>query len=522
MTDSMKQSGAKADRVYIFDTTLRDGEQSPGASMTLEEKLQIAELLDSMGVDVVEAGFPIASNGDFESVSEVAKLMKNAQVCGLARAGAKDIDRAADAVKHAKNPRIHTFISTSPLHMKHKLQMEPDEVMEAIAFSVGHARNHVENVEWSPEDATRTDRDFLCAAVETAIKAGATTINIPDTVGYTVPQEFFDIITMLRARVPNIDKAIISTHCHNDLGLAVANSLAGVQAGARQVECTINGLGERAGNAALEEIVMAMNVRHDAMPQWTNIETTMLARASKLVSSVTAFPVQYNKAVVGQNAFAHESGIHQDGMLKNNQTYEIMTPESVGISQTSLVMGKHSGRHAFREKIKALGYELGDNQLQEAFTRFKDLADRKKHVFDDDIVALVDDEVAKGADRIKLVSLRVIAGSEGPQKATLKLEIDGKETEIDSTGDGPVDATFNAINALFPHEANLQLYQVHAVTEGTDAQAEVSVRLEEKGKTVTGRAADTDTMVASARAYVSALNKLLIKREKQAPDSLTA
>ena len=522
MTNSIKQSGAEQDRVYIFDTTLRDGEQSPGASMTLEEKLQIAELLDAMGVDVIEAGFPIASNGDFESVSEVAKLMKNAQVCGLARAGAKDIDRAADAVKHAKNPRIHTFISTSPVHMKHKLQMEPDEVMEAIAFSVSHARNHVENVEWSPEDATRTDRDFLCATVETAIKAGATTINIPDTVGYTVPQEYFEIITMLRERVPNIDKAIISTHCHNDLGLAVANSLSGVQAGARQVECTINGLGERAGNAALEEIVMALNVRNDAMPQWTNIETTSLARASKLVSSVTAFPVQYNKAIVGQNAFAHESGIHQDGMLKNNQTYEIITPESVGISQTSLVMGKHSGRHAFREKIKALGYELGDNQLQEAFTRFKDLADRKKHVFDDDIVALVDDEVAKGADRVKLVSLRVIAGSEGPQQAMLKLEIDGKETEIDSTGDGPVDATFNAINALFPHEANLQLYQVHAVTEGTDAQAEVSVRLEEKGKTVTGRAADTDTMVASARAYVSALNKLLIKREKQAPDSLTA
>jgi 2-isopropylmalate synthase len=522
MTNSIKQSGTEQDRVYIFDTTLRDGEQSPGASMSLEEKLQIAELLDAMGVDVIEAGFPIASNGDFESVSEVAKLMKNAQVCGLARAGAKDIDRAADAVKHAKNPRIHTFISTSPVHMKHKLQMEPDEVMEAIAFSVSHARNHVDNVEWSPEDATRTDRDFLCATVETAIKAGATTINIPDTVGYTVPQEYFDIITMLRERVPNIDKAIISTHCHNDLGLAVANSLSGVQAGARQVECTINGLGERAGNAALEEIVMALNVRNDAMPQWTNIETTSLARASKLVSSVTAFPVQYNKAIVGQNAFAHESGIHQDGMLKNNQTYEIMTPESVGISQTSLVMGKHSGRHAFREKIKALGYELGDNQLQEAFTRFKDLADRKKHVFDDDIVALVDDEVAKGADRVKLVSLRVIAGSQGPQQAMLKLEIDGKETEIDSTGDGPVDATFNAINALFPHEANLQLYQVHAVTEGTDAQAEVSVRLEEKGKTVTGRAADTDTMVASARAYVSALNKLLIKREKQAPDSLTA
>ena len=522
MTQNNSQTGAAGDRVYIFDTTLRDGEQSPGASMTLEEKLQIAELLDAMGVDIIEAGFPIASNGDFESVSEVAKLVKNAQICGLARAGAKDIDRAGEAVKHAKNPRIHTFISTSPVHMKHKLQMQPEDVMEAVAASVSHARNYTDNVEWSPEDATRTDRDFLCATVETAIKAGATTVNIPDTVGYTMPQEYFEIITMLRDRVPNIDKAIISTHCHNDLGLAVANSLAGVQAGARQVECTINGLGERAGNAALEEIVMALNVRNDLMPQWTSIETTQLSRASKLVSSVTAFPVQYNKAIVGQNAFAHESGIHQDGMLKNNQTYEIMTPESVGISQTSLVMGKHSGRHAFREKIKALGYDLGDNQMQEAFTRFKDLADRKKHVFDDDIVALVDDEVAKGVDRIKLVSLRVIAGSEGPQQAALSLDIDGTVSQIESTGDGPVDATFNAIKALFPHEAALQLYQVHAVTEGTDAQAEVSVRLEEAGKTVTGRAADTDTLVSSARAYLSALNKLLIKREKQAPDSLTA
>ena len=510
------------DKLIIFDTTLRDGEQSPGASMTKDEKLHIAKALERMKVDVIEAGFPIASLGDFESVKAVAAAIKDSTVCGLARALERDIERAGEALKPAQSSRIHTFIATSPIHMQQKLRMQPDEVVAQAIAAVKQARQYTDNVEWSPEDATRTDRDFLCATVETAIKAGATTINIPDTVGYTVPQEYFEIITMLRERVPNIDKAIISTHCHNDLGLAVANSLSGVQAGARQVECTINGLGERAGNAALEEIVMALNVRNDAMPQWTNIETTSLARASKLVSSVTAFPVQYNKAIVGQNAFAHESGIHQDGMLKNNQTYEIMTPESVGISQTSLVMGKHSGRHAFREKIKALGYELGDNQLQEAFTRFKDLADRKKHVFDDDIVALVDDEVAKGADRVKLVSLRVIAGSVGPQQAMLKLEIDGKETEIDSTGDGPVDATFNAINALFPHEANLQLYQVHAVTEGTDAQAEVSVRLEEKGKTVTGRAADTDTMVASARAYVSALNKLLIKREKQAPDTLTA
>ena len=522
MTQKKQNNGSKNDRVYIFDTTLRDGEQSPGASMTLEEKLQVAELLDTMGVDIIEAGFPIASNGDFESVTEVAKLVKNAQVCGLARAGAKDIDRAGEALKHAKNPRIHTFISTSPVHMKHKLQMSPEDVMEAVAFSVEHARNYTDNVEWSPEDATRTDRDYLCAVVETAIKAGATTINIPDTVGYTMRQEYVETITMLRNRVPNIDKAIISTHCHNDLGLAVANSLAGVQAGARQIECTINGIGERAGNAALEEIVMALNVRADLMPQWTGIETTMLARASKLVSAVTAFPVQYNKAIVGQNAFAHESGIHQDGMLKNNQTYEIMTPESVGISQTSLVMGKHSGRHAFREKIKTLGYELGDNQLQEAFTRFKDLADRKKHVFDDDIVALVDDEVAKGVDTIKLSFLSVIAGSEGPQTAKLGLDIDGQASQVESTGDGPVDAIFNAIKALFPHEAVLQLYQVHAVTEGTDAQAEVSVRLEENGKTVTGRGADTDTMVASARAYISALNKLLVKREKQAPDTMSA
>jgi 2-isopropylmalate synthase len=522
MTQKQEHKGSANDRVYIFDTTLRDGEQSPGASMTLEEKLQVAELLDTMGVDIIEAGFPIASNGDFESVTEVAKLVKEAQVCGLARAGAKDIERAGEALKHAKNPRIHTFISTSPVHMKHKLQMSPEDVMEAVAFSVSHARQYTDNVEWSPEDATRTDRDYLCAVVETAIKAGATTINIPDTVGYTMPQEYFDTITMLRDRVPNMDKAILSTHCHNDLGLAVANSLAGVQAGARQIECTINGIGERAGNAALEEIVMAMNVRADLMAQWTGIETTMLARASKLVSAVTAFPVQYNKAIVGQNAFAHESGIHQDGMLKNNQTYEIMTPESVGISQTSLVMGKHSGRHAFREKIKDLGYDLGDNQLQEAFVRFKDLADRKKHVFDDDIVALIDDQFAKGVDTIKLSFLTVMAGSQGPQKATLGLDVDGTTSQVESLGEGPVDAIFNAIKALFPHEAVLQLYQVHAVTQGTDAQAEVSVRLSENGKTVTGRGADTDTMVASARAYISALNQLLVKREKQAPDTLSA
>ena len=497
------------DRVLIFDTTLRDGEQCPGASMTLEEKLQVAELLDEMGVDIIEAGFPIASNGDFESVSEIAKRVKRATVCGLARAGQKDIDRAGEAVRHAKNPRIHTFISTSPVHMKYKLQMEPEKVLELVTQSVTRARNLVPDVEWSAEDGTRTEHDFLCRVVEAAIKAGATTINIPDTVGYTVPEEYRALFEMLRNRVPNADKAIFSVHCHNDLGMAVANSLAGVQGGARQIECTINGIGERAGNAALEEAVMAIKTRGDVLNFETGIDTTMLTRASKLVSAVTSFPVQYNKAIVGRNAFAHESGIHQDGMLKNNQTYEIMTPESVGVSKTSLVMGKHSGRHAFREKLKELGYELGENALEDVFKRFKDLADRKKHVYDEDIEALVDEGLHTEEDRVKLVALTVIAGTQGPQLATLTLDIDGVHRTVQSSGNGPVDATFAAIKALLPHEAKLELYQVHAVTEGTDAQAEVSVRLGEEGSSVTARAADPDTLAASARAYLSALNKLM-------------
>ncbi|MGE3626116.1 MAG: 2-isopropylmalate synthase [Hyphomicrobiales bacterium] len=527
MTTSRK-SGEKSgktrsdDRVFIFDTTLRDGEQSPGASMTHEEKLQVAEVLDEMGVDIIEAGFPIASNGDFQAVSEISKIVRNAVVCGLSRAGFKDIDRAGEALKQAKRPRIHTFISTSPVHMKYKLQMEPEAVLEAVTKSVQRARQYTDNVEWSAEDATRTEHDFLCRCVEAAIKAGATTINIPDTVGYTVPDEYYALIAMLREKVPGADGVIFSTHCHNDLGMAVANSLAGVRAGARQVECTINGIGERAGNAALEEIVMAINTRGDALPYTTGIDATMITRASKLVSAVTAFPVQYNKAIVGKNAFAHESGIHQDGMLKHTQTYEIMTPESVGLKESSLIMGKHSGRHAFRTKLKELGYELGENAFEDAFVRFKDLADRKKHVFDEDIEALVDNEVATASDRIKVVALTVIAGTGGPQKATITLEVDGKHQTREATGDGPVDATFNAIKAIVPHEARLPLYQVHAVTEGTDAQAEVSVRLEENGKTVTGRGADTDTMVASARAYVSALNKLMTKREKTAPEKMMA
>jgi len=513
----MSQTNNSGDRVLIFDTTLRDGEQCPGATMTFEEKLEVADLLDEMGVDIIEAGFPIASDGDFEAVSAIAKRVKRAVVAGLARASFQDIDRCAEAVRHAQRPRIHTFISTSPIHMKYKLQKEPDEVLEMVRASVERARNYVEDVEWSAEDGTRTEIDFLCRCVETAIKAGATTINIPDTVGYTVPEEYYNLFKTVRERVPNSDKAIFSVHCHDDLGMAVANSLAGVRAGARQVECTINGIGERAGNAALEEIVMAIKTRNDVLPFWTGIETRMLTRASKLVSAATSFPVQYNKAIVGRNAFAHESGIHQDGMLKHTQTYEIMTPESVGVTKTSLVMGKHSGRNAFRAKLKELGYELGENALEDAFNRFKALADRKKVIYDEDIEALVDEEIATATDRIKVVALTVIAGTSGPQSATLTLDIDGKHQTVQATGNGPVDATFNAIKQLVPHTAVLELYQVHAVTEGTDAQAEVSVRLQENGRTVTAKAADPDTLVASAKAYVAALNKLLIKRQRGAP-----
>ncbi len=514
------QTQSEKDRVVIFDTTLRDGEQSPGATMTHEEKLQVAELLDEMGVDIIEAGFPIASEGDFQAVHEIAKRTKKATVCGLARAGHKDIDRCGEAIKPAQKGRIHTFISTSPVHMKWKLQMEPEKVYEMVVSSVTRARNYTDDVEWSCEDGTRTEHDFLCRCVEAAINAGATTINVPDTVGYTVPEEYFALIKMLRDRVPNSDKARFSAHCHDDLGMAVANSLAGVQAGIRQIECTINGIGERAGNAALEEVVMAMRVRNDVMPYWTNVDATMLTRASKLVSAVTSFPVQYNKAIVGRNAFAHESGIHQDGMLKHTQTYEIMVPETVGVKQTSLVMGKHSGRHAFVHKLEELGYKLADNQLEDAFVRFKALADRKKQVYDEDIEALVDEEIAHAHDRIKVLSMTVIAGTMGPQSATLSLDIEGKHVTTQSTGNGPIDAIFKAIRILVPHEATLELYQVHAVTEGTDAQAEVSVRLSENGRSVTAKGADPDTLVASAKAYLGALNKLMVRRQRGRPEAM--
>ncbi len=507
--------------IKIFDTTMRDGEQSPGASMNIEEKIKIAHALETLGVDIIEAGFPAASKGDFNAVKEISSIIKKSQVCALSRASQNDIQSAADALKNATRPRIHTFISTSDLHMRHKLQLNPDQVYQKVIDSVSFARNLCDDVEWSCEDGTRTNLDFMCKTVEAAIKNGASTINIPDTVGYSVPEEFTHIITHLINNVPNIDKVTISTHCHNDLGLAVANSLAGVKAGARQIECTINGLGERAGNAALEEVVMAIRTRNDLMPFETNIKTEQLSKTSKLVSTVTGFPVQFNKAIVGKNAFAHEAGIHQDGMLKNAKTYEIMTPESVGVSESNLVMGKHSGRHAFKQKVIELGYNVGDNAIEEAFENFKSLADKKKNLYDEDIAAIIEDQAIRVNDNISLIDLQVIAGTKGPQKATISLEIFGETKEITSTGEGPVDAIFNGLSKLIPHSAKLLLYQVHAVTEGTDAQAEVSVRLSEKGKSVVGQGSHTDTLVASAKAYINALNKLIVKREKTVPKQMS-
>lgn len=512
-------SASEKDRVLIFDTTLRDGEQSPGATMSHEEKLEIAQLLDEMGVDIIEAGFPIASEGDFRAVSEIAKVTKNASICGLSRANIKDIDRAWEAVQHAARPRIHTFIGTSPLHRAIP-NLTMDEMAERIHQTVTHARNLCEDVQWSPMDATRTEHDYLCRVVEIAIKAGASTINIPDTVGYTAPRESAALIRMLLEKVPGADEVIFSTHCHNDLGMATANSLAAVEAGARQVECTINGLGERAGNTALEEVVMALKVRHDIMPYLTGVDTTKIMNISRRVAAVSGFAVQYNKAIVGKNAFAHESGIHQDGMLKNAETFEIMRPTDIGLSDTNIVMGKHSGRAALRSKLKDLGVELGDNQLNDAFVRFKDLADRKKEVFDDDLLALVSDTGAGGADdKITVKDLVVTCGSQRPM-AVLTLVIDGEEKTATATGDGPVDSCFNAVRSLVPHNAALQLFQVHAVTEGTDAQATVSVRLEEDGKIATAQSSHTDTILAATKAYVHAINRLMVRREKSAPEAI--
>ncbi|HXT80863.1 MAG TPA: 2-isopropylmalate synthase [Acetobacteraceae bacterium] len=514
------------DRIIIFDTTLRDGEQSPGFSMNLAEKIRMAEALTELGIDVMEAGFAIASPGDFESVKAISESIGQRPdtpvIASLARAGQMDVLRAAEALKAAKRRRIHIVIATSDLHMKHKLRLTPEEVIEATVSSVTLARQHADDVEWSAEDATRSDPDFLCRVVEAAIGAGATTINLPDTVGYALPDDMTRMFTNILERVPGSEKIVLSTHNHNDLGMAVANTLAAITAGVRQVESTINGIGERAGNASLEEVVMAIRTRNDAIPRKNNIQTTGLLKTSKLLSTITGFDVQPNKAIVGRNAFAHEAGIHQDGVLKNAATYEIMTPESVGWQKNSLVLGKHSGRAAFRDKLKTLGYTVGDNKLNDAFRRFKDLADRKKVVFDEDVVALVDDEVMRDHERIRFVSLDLHAGSKGPARAELELEVDGVVKAGGSTGDGPVDATFKAIQAIFPHTANLVLFSVGAVTEGTDAQAKTTVRLEENGKMVDGQGADLDTIVASARAYVHALNKLLVKRLRTEPAALSA
>ncbi len=513
-------------RIVIFDTTLRDGEQSPGFSMNLNEKIRMAEALTELGIDVMEAGFAIASPGDFESVKAIAESIGQRAdtpvIASLARAGQMDVLRAAEALKPAKRRRIHIVIATSDLHMQQKLRLSPEEVIQATIDSVTLARQHADDVEWSAEDATRSDPDFLCRVVEAAIRAGATTINLPDTVGYALPEDMARMYADIRTRVPGADQIILSTHNHNDLGLAVANTIAAIRAGARQVECTINGIGERAGNASLEEIVMAIRTRRDAIPVDNGIVTTNILRVSKLLSTITGFDVQPNKAIVGRNAFAHEAGIHQDGVLKNAATYEIMTPESIGWAKNSLVLGKHSGRAAFRDRLDTLGYKIGDNQLNDAFRRFKDLADRKKVVFDEDIVALVDDEVMRDHERIRFVSLDLHAGSKSPARAELELEVDGVVMSAAATGDGPVDATFKAIQAIFPHTANLVLFSVGAVTEGTDAQAKTTVRLEENGKMVDGQGADTDTIVASARAYVHALNKLIVKRARTEPVALSA
>ena len=504
------------DRIIIFDTTLRDGEQSPGMSMTREEKLLVADVLDTMGVDVIEAGFAIASQGDFEAVKAIAEQSKNAVVCSLARAKQADIERAAEAIKPAKQGRIHTFISTSDIHLEHQFKMSKEQVLGIIKDTVTLARNFTDDVEWSAMDATRSDPEYLVKACETAISAGATTINIPDTVGYGTPDSIAELFNTLRNKVQNFDQAIFSFHGQNDLGLATANALMAASCGARQIECTINGIGERAGNTSLEEVVMALKVRKDRFKgMHTNIKTEYLSKASKLVQSITGQQVQVNKAIVGANAFAHESGIHQDGMLKNRDTYEIMTPESVGVSKTNLVMGKHSGRHAFKDKLTELGITLGENALEDAFDRFKALADKKKDIYDEDIIMLIDRDAMKD-QRIKFLGLQIECGTDGPQIARLQLEIDGKKRMIKTEGNGPVDAIFKSIKALIPEAAEcaLKLYQVHAVTQGTDAQAEVTVQLEKGERIVNGHGADVDTLVASTLAYINALCKLEMLEQK--------
>jgi 2-isopropylmalate synthase len=506
--------------LIIFDTTMRDGEQSPGASMTKDEKLRIAKALERMKVDVIEAGFPASSNGDFEAVRAIASTVKDSTVAGLCRANDRDIQRGIDALKGARSWRIHTFIATSPLHMEKKLRMSPDQVFEQARLSVRFAKNACPDVEFSPEDGSRSEPDFLCRVLEAVIKEGATTINIPDTVGYAVPQQFGEFIRSLRERIPNSDKAVWSVHCHNDLGMAVANSLAAVMiGGARQIECTINGLGERAGNTSLEEVVMAVRTRSDFFHLGTRLDTTQIVPTSRLVSQITGFVVQPNKAVVGANAFAHASGIHQDGVLKARQTYEIMTAEDVGWSTNKIVLGKLSGRNAFKQRLKELGIELdSEDAYNKAFQRFKDLADKKADIFDEDLQALVAQEAGMASEEHwALVTMSQASGMGERPHATVVLSEAGKERKAEAQGDGPVDATFKAIESVAKSGAELLLYSVNAVTQGTESQGEVTVRLAKGGRVVNGVGADTDVIVASAKAYVSALNRLSSKMERLNP-----
>lgn len=499
-----------SNKLIIFDTTLRDGEQSPGASMTKDEKVRIAKALEKMQVDVIEAGFAIASVGDFEAIQAVANVVQDSVVCSLARALDKDIDRAGEALKGANASRIHTFIATSDIHMKMKLQITPNQVVEQAVRAVKRAKQYTDDVEFSPEDAGRSDEDFLCRIIEATIKAGATTINIPDTVGYNIPHQFGATIKSLIERVPNSDKVVFSAHCHNDLGLAVANSLSAVLNGARQIECTINGLGERAGNTSLEELVMAVRTRQDIFDCDTDINTSHILSVSRLVSSVTGFIVQPNKAIVGVNAFAHEAGIHQDGVLKHRETYEIMRAEYVGWNANQLVLGKHSGRNAFKARLAELGVEFDNEEsLNNTFRRFKELADKKHEIFDEDLQALVSATQTEIYEAIKLVSLKVCTQTNEKNTATVVLSINDKEQTATANTSGAVDATFSAIDSLADIKINLQLYSVSNVTQGTDALGEVNVRLEYKGRIVNGQGVDTDIITASAKAYVHGLNKVL-------------
>jgi len=506
------------DKLIIFDTTLRDGEQSPGASMTRDEKVRIARALERLKVDIIEAGFPAASEGDFAAVQAVAEAVKSSTVCGLSRALDRDIDRAGEALKGAERSRIHTFIATSPIHMQMKLKMSPEQVIEYAVKAVKRARQYTDDVEFSAEDAGRSDEDFLCRILEAVIDAGATTLNIPDTVGYSIPSEFGATIANLMQRIPNADKAIFSVHCHNDLGMAVANSLSAVMNGARQVECTINGLGERAGNASLEEVVMAIKTRHDAFSCETRLDTREILACSKLVSSITGFPVQPNKAIVGANAFAHESGIHQDGVLKNRETYEIMRAEDVGWSANRMVLGKHSGRNAFKSRMTELGFEFHtESELNDAFYQFKQLADKKHEIFDEDLQALITEVSADTKEHFKLIALKVCSETGETPNSTVTVNVGDEELTGSAKGSGAVDASLKAIESIVQSGATLELYSVNNITNGTDAQGDVTVRLAKGGRVVNGLGADTDIVIASAKAYINALNKLEHKGVKKHP-----